>query len=235
MKILCIIPARSGSKSLPNKNIRYFNGKPMLCWSIDQAKKCRFIHNMRIIVSTDSEEYSKIAKEAGAEVPFLRPSEISEDLSTDLECFQHALKFLNETEKYIPEIVLHLRPTYPTRCVKDIDDCIEVFIKNIENGYTSLRTVVPIEKSPFKMYTISDSILKPLFTEDSGILEPYNMPRQILPQAFLHNGCIDIVLTKTVLEGSSVSGSKIYPYLMSESEVKDIDTEKDFKDALEDK
>jgi CMP-N,N'-diacetyllegionaminic acid synthase len=234
MKILCIIPARSGSKSLPHKNIRDFNGKPMIWWSIEQAKKCRFIDDMRIIVSTDSEEYSKIAKDAGAEVPFLRPPEISEDLSTDLECFQHALQYLKKVENYSPDILLHLRPTYPTRSVKDIDICIEVFINQTKNGYTSLRTVVPIEKSPFKMYTISYTVLEPLFTQVSGILEPYNMPRQILPQAFLHNGCIDVVLTKTVLEGS-VTGSKIYPYVMNESEVKDIDTEKDFQEALEEK
>jgi CMP-N,N'-diacetyllegionaminic acid synthase len=234
MKILCIIPARSGSKSLPHKNIRDFNGKPMICWSIEQAKQCRFIDDMRIIVSTDSEDYAKIAREAGAEVPFLRPPELSEDLSTDLECFQHALQYLKKAENYCPEIVLHLRPTYPTRSVKDIDNCIEVFLNNTKNDYTSLRTVVPIEKSPFKMYTISDTVLEPLFTQVSGIPEPYNMPRQVLPQAFLHNGCIDIVCVSTVLEGS-VTGSKIYPYVMNESEVRDIDTEKDFQEALEEK
>ena len=75
IKILCIIPARSGSKGIINKNIRDFKGKPMMCWSIEQAKKCKYYSKMRVIVSTDSTEYQKIAKNYGAEVPFLRPKD----------------------------------------------------------------------------------------------------------------------------------------------------------------
>ena len=85
--ILCIIPARSGSKGIKDKNIKLFNGKPLLAWSILQAKQCS--HDMRIIVSTDSHEYSRIAEQYGAEVPFLRPKHLSQDLSTDFECIEH--------------------------------------------------------------------------------------------------------------------------------------------------
>ena len=87
MKILCLIPARSGSKGIKHKNIRNLSGKPLMAWSIEQAKNSK--HSMRIIVTTDSEEYAKIARDYGAETPFLRPSKISQDLSTDLEFIKH--------------------------------------------------------------------------------------------------------------------------------------------------
>ena len=144
MKILCLIPARSGSKGISNKNIRLLNNKPLLTWSIEQAKNCK--HNMKIIVSTDSEEYKTIALKWGAEVPFLRPKEISKDLSTDYEFIIHALNWLKENQHYCPDIILHLRPTQPHRKVGDIDKCLKIFIENI-NDYDSLRSIVPFEKS----------------------------------------------------------------------------------------
>ena len=146
-KILCIIPARSGSKSLPHKNIKDFKGKPLLAWSIDQAKQSRFCNQMRVIVSTDSKHYAEIAKNWGAEVPFLRPEELSGDKSTDYECMKHAVEWLKENENYTPEIILQLRPTQPCRKVEDINKCLELFLEN-QAKYDSLRTVVEFDKSP---------------------------------------------------------------------------------------
>ena len=152
MKILSIIPARSGSKSLPDKNILDLNGKPVLAWSIEQAQQSKFASNMRIVVSTDSEKYANIARQYGAEAPFLRPSELSGDLSTDIEFLSHALEWFEKNDKYVPDIILQLRPTSPTRKVQDIDYCLTTFINNIET-YDSLRSVIRVEKSPYKMYT----------------------------------------------------------------------------------
>ena len=223
MKILVIIPARSGSKGLPNKNILNVKGLPMLVRSIKQAKESKYCNNMRIILSTDSEEYREIGIKYGAEAPFLRPKEISCDFSTDFECIEHCLKNL---ENYKPDIILQLRPTYPTRKVKILDDCLDVFIKN-RNDYDSLRTVIPFNKSPFKMYIIeNEKILKPLFLEINNIKEPYNECRQKLPDAYLHNGYIDILNYNIVSKGT-ISGTKIYPYIMSKNEYHDIDTIKD--------
>ena len=91
-KILCLIPARSGSKGLKDKNIRDFKGKPLIAHSILQAKECDFVESMRIIVTTDSKKYAEVAKKYGAEVPFIRPADISQDMSTDLEFMKHAAK-----------------------------------------------------------------------------------------------------------------------------------------------
>ena len=144
---------------------------------------------MRIIVSTDSEKYSKLACEYGAECPFLRPSEISQDLSIDFEFIKHAVNWLKVNENYNPDIILQLRPTQPIRKVEDIDKCLDLFISN-RDKYDSLRTVVPFEKSPYKMYRINNNNLVPLFQEINDIIEPYNQCRQKLPQTFLHNGYI---------------------------------------------
>jgi N-acylneuraminate cytidylyltransferase len=219
--ILCLIPARSGSKGIPHKNILSFRGKPLMAWSILQAKQSK--HPMRIVVSTDSEEYAAIARQYGAEAPFLRPEGISGDISTDQECVEHCLTWLKEKEGYSPEIIVQLRPTYPTRTIECIDTCIDIFLEKKEY-YDSLRSVVPFEKSPYKMYRILDGNLQPLFSEVDGLTEPYNRCRQELPQAYLHNGCIDIFKTELLSRNPpSITGSRILPYVMDESETRDID------------
>ena len=227
MKILCVIPARSGSKGIKHKNTKLVNGKPMLAWSIEHAKCCKYENQMKIIVSTDSKAYAKIARKYGAETPFLRPPEISKDLSTDFECINHAVNWLEINENYIPDIVLHLRPTQPCRKVKDVDDALELFIKNRDN-YDSLRSVIPVEKSPFKMYLTQNSELKPLFNNINNINEPYNQSRQVLPQAYLHNGYIDI-LNVSILKNNTISGNKILHYIMNKTDNIDIDYEDDLK------
>ena len=229
MNILCIIPARSGSKGIPDKNIKKFHGKPLLAWTIIQAIKCKY--KMKIIVSTDSNKYADIAKEYGAEVPFLRPKEISEDLSTDLEFIKYTSETLELLHKYKSDIILQLRPVTPNRSVKMINNCLDTFIKNFEE-YDSLRTVIKSEKSPYKMYSIDkeNNILKPLFDNINDIQESFNQPRQILPPTYLHNGYIDIIKTD-ILKNDLISGDKIYPYIKDKSDNIDIDYEDDWKNA----
>ena len=224
MKILCIIPARSGSKGIPHKNIKLFHEKPLLVWSINQAQQSKY--DMRIIVSTDSQEYATIANSYGAETPFLRPSEISQDLSNDYECIKHSLDWLKNNENYIPDIVLQLRPIQPLRKIETIDKCLDIFIENM-NNYDSLRTVVEFEKSPYKMYNIIDNQLIPLFNEINNIKEPYNQCRQVLPKTYLHNGYIDIFNTH-IIHNNTITGKHIYPYIMNKHDVIDIDNNDDW-------
>jgi CMP-N,N'-diacetyllegionaminic acid synthase len=231
IKILCLIPARSGSKGIPDKNIKILDGKPLMAHSIYQAEKSRFRDHMRIIVTTDSEKYATIAQAYGAECPFLRPSSISQDLSIDLEFMKHAVQWLSENENYNPDIILQLRPTQPRRKVEDIDNCLEKFIQNLED-YDSLRTVVEFDKSPYKMYRIiNDNDLVPLFNSvDSIKNEPFNQCRQFLPKTYLHNGYIDILKT-SLLETNKISGDRILPYVMEKSDTIDIDNDDDWKKA----
>ena len=240
LKILALIPARSGSKGIPDKNIKLFNGKPLIAWSIDQAKASKY--EMRIVVSTDSAEYAAVANKHGAETPFLRPAKISQDLSIDIEFIYHAVEWLKREEGYVADIIVQLRPTQPCRSVKCLDECLDIFVANYDK-YDSLRTVYEMEKSPYKMYTVCEDSegdengeggemkeLLPLFKAVKGIWEPYNQCRQALPKCYLHNGYIDILKT-SILERGTISGERIYPYIMSSDDCIDIDTVVDWEKA----
>lgn len=225
-----LIPARGGSKSIPKKNIRKYNNYPLIVHSIQTAKIEPIIQ--KVIVSTDCLEIKRISEEYGAEVPFLRPEIYSGDYSTDFECFSHYINWLKNNNKELPDIIVHLRPTYPERNEKLLYKCLHTFMK-VKDKYTSLRTVIPIEKSLFKMYTIDkNNLLESTYKEYKGIDEPYNAPRQLLPTTYLHNGCIDIIKRETI-ENGSITGDKIYAYIMSKEETYDIDTEEDWERSLE--
>ncbi len=210
MKILAIIPARSGSKSIPHKNIMSVHGKPLIAHSIEHALASKYIN--RTIVSTDSEDYATVAKKHGAEIPFLRPAEFAGDMSTDLDVFFHALSQLKETENYIPEIVVHLRPTSPIRDPKQIDEMIKLLIDNPE--WDSIRSVAPAPETPFKMWFEKNGVLVPV-VEDKTISEAYNQPRQSLPKTYLQNASIDIARASTILEKKSMTGNVIGAYIMN--------------------
>lgn len=221
-KILAIIPARSGSKSVPDKNIRLINNKPMLAYSIEHAQKSKYIN--RIILSTDSERYAEIGRKYGAEVPFIRPAEYATDTALDIDVFYHALSYLKKEEHYVPDLVVQLRPTYPIRNVSDIDKMIEIAINNSE--VDSVRSISLAEEIPYKMWTMNESGgLTSLMGNRN--FECYNMPRQDLPKVYYQNACIDVIKSSVILEQRSMSGEKIYGYLMEDNF--DIDTEEDFK------
>lgn len=223
MEILALIPARSGSKSVVDKNIRSINGKPMLAYSIEHAKASKNIN--RIILSTDSEKYARIGRDFGAETPFIRPAELASDLSTDLDVFKHALTFLEDREGYRPDFVVQLRPTYPIRRPEDIDNMIRLLLNDPKAD--SVRCIAPAKEIAYKMWRRSDGgRLEPLLTD---IKEAYNMPRQQLPQIYYQTGCIDVIRTSTIMEKNSMSGKYILGYEMHQNF--DIDTEEDFARA----
>src|SRR5690606_27318064 len=146
-EILALIPARGGSKGIPRKNIRSFAGYPLIAWSIAAAKESS--HITRIIVSTDDEKIASVAKECGAEAPFLRPAEISQDNTTDLPVFEHALKWLEDVEGYRPDVVIQLRPTSPLRPKGMIDSAIRILQDHKDAD--CVRGVVAAGQNPFKM------------------------------------------------------------------------------------
>ena len=125
--IVAIIPARSGSKSLVDKNIKPLSGHPLIAYSIAAARMSTKID--RVVVSTNSQEYAGIAKQYGAEVPFIRPDEFSTDTATDKDFLIHAMNWLKENEGSVPEYWAHLRPTTPLRNIENIDNAIDAAIK----------------------------------------------------------------------------------------------------------
>jgi N-acylneuraminate cytidylyltransferase len=219
-EILALIPARGGSKGIPRKNIRDFAGFPLLAWSIAAAKQSQFVR--RIIVSTDDEEIASVAREYGAETPFLRPAEFAQDTTTDLPVFQHALQWLEENESYKPEIVIQLRPTSPIRPKDCVDHAIKILMEHEEAD--CVRGVVPAGQNPHKMWRFSGEgqPMKPLL-EVEGIAEPYNAPRQILPPVYWQTGHIDAIRASTIKEKHSLTGDVIYPLVIDPRYTVDID------------
>lgn len=249
MEILALIPARSGSKSIKDKNIRMIAGKPMLVHSIEHALASKLV--TRVILSTDSEEYARIGREAGAEVPFIRPAEFAEDDSLDIDVFEHALRWLKENEGYEPDVIVHLRPTFPTRDPADIDKVIELLLDHPEAD--CVRSVAEAKDTPFKMWfvdpgdpddgdfdlkTSQNGVEENNKTGEIGIIKPVisipgtescSMPRQALPKAYLQNACIDVIRTETITEKHSMTGDMVLGYLMKDD--CDIDYEEDLKRA----
>jgi N-acylneuraminate cytidylyltransferase len=223
--ILALIPARGGSKGIPRKNIRNFAGYPLIAWSIAAAKQSDLV--TRIIVSTDDKEIASVAREFGAETPFMRPDEISQDGTTDLPVFEHALKWLEELEGYKPEVVVQLRPTSPIRSRRLVDDAIRILLEHKDAD--SVRGVVSAGQNPHKMWRISgeNGPMKNLL-DVPGIMEPYNAPRQILPPIYWQTGHIDAIRTETITTGGSMSGGVIYPIIIDSRYTVDIDNLQDW-------
>jgi CMP-N-acetylneuraminic acid synthetase len=199
-------------------------GKPMIAYTIEAAAACPLVD--RIIVSTDDVEVADVARQAGAELPFMRPAELAGDAVTDLPVFEHALSWLQEHEGFCPDIVVHLRPTAPLRRAQHITAAIE---RLIATGADSVRSVCPASQHPYKMWAITDELwLRPFISGDQAIPEAYNMPRQKLPSAYIQNGSVDVAWRRTLLELHSMTGHRIAALPMTQLESVNVDDELDF-------
>ena len=225
-EVLAIIPARGGSKGLPGKNLRPLAGHPLIAYSIAAALQAELVD--RVICSTDSEEIAGVARQYGAEVPFMRPAELARDNSPDIDFFDHVLKELADSG-YRPDIIVQLRPTDPIRKPGLVDEAVQMLIDN--PGAHSVRTITEPGYSPYKMWTINEAgTLDPLLTVP-GIAEPFNLPRQELPEVWWHIGVLDVVRTDVVTETNSLSGTVILPLKVDRATSSDIDTLDDFERA----
>jgi CMP-N-acetylneuraminic acid synthetase len=227
LRTIALIPARGGSKSIPRKNILAFAGHPLIAYSIAAGLAAESIE--RVIVSTDDAEIAEVARRYGAEVPFLRPVEVSLDDTPDLPVFQHALRWLSDREGYQPDIVVQLRPTSPFRRVWHIDQAVASLIKRPDAD--AVRTVCTPFQNPFKMWRIApNGTMTPLMAVD-GVTEPYNMPRQALPDVYWQTGYVDAAWAETILVKNSMTGSRILPLIIDPSEWIDIDSPDDWRRA----
>ncbi|HVP91401.1 MAG TPA: acylneuraminate cytidylyltransferase [Terriglobales bacterium] len=217
-RILALIPARGGSKGIPGKNIKLLGGRPLIAYSIAAAKASSFIE--RTIVSTDDAEIARVATALGAEVPFRRPAELAGDSVTDLPVFQHALLTLATSDDYRPDIVVHLRPTSPLRPPGLVDGAIRTLLENPDAD--SVRSVAPPNQNPYKMWRTNEGRLEPLLP--AGAPEPYNAPRQSLPETYWQTGQVDVMRAATINEKRSVSGDRILPYPAESAFAVDLDS-----------
>ena len=219
MKILALIPARSGSKGIKDKNIREVCGYPLIAYSILASQ---IIGVGKIMVSTDSSKIAGIVRDYGVAVPFLRPTEISQDNSLDIEWVIHALDWLEDKEGYIPDLIVHLRPTTPLRRPETIGTAIHMIIASPEA--TSLRSAHLLEESPQKMFVIKGDFYAPFL---NGKGEFYNKPRQEFPNVYWPNGYVDILRPEVIRKGS-MHGDKILPFITEK--VIEVDSEENLKE-----
>jgi len=223
-KIYALIPARSGSKQVPNKNIMDLGGLPLLAYSIAAAKMCPLIDD--VFVSTDSEEYQSIAIKFGAKAPFLRPKEISGDKSLDIEFFQHFIKWCKHSGIEVPEYIVHLRPSTPLRDPLIIKQAVELIVTT--SDATALRSCQKTSLTPYKLFKKNDVFMEP-YLRDERFVESYNQPRQVFQDTFVPNGYVDIVKTGVFLDGLSLHGDKML--LWETDPTADIDCLKDLDEA----
>lgn len=222
MKIMSVIPARGGSKGVPQKNIRLLNGFPVIAYSIVASQLSKLIH--RTVVSTDSEEIAQISREYGAEVPFLRPPALASDKSPDIEFVNHLLDFLQEIEGELPDYLIHLRPTTPLRDPKIIDEAIQVLLGT--PNATALRSGHVSSESPFKWFLKdANGFFKGVASEFTN--DMLNNPRQGFPDVYIPDGYVDVLDVKYIRESGNLHGPKIVAF--ESPQCTEIDTMRDFE------
>jgi len=224
-RALGIIPARGGSKSVPRKNLRALGGRPLIVWSIDSALRARRLD--RVIVSTDDAEVAEVARRHGAEVPFLRPAALAADDTPDLPVFQHALGALREREGWVPDLVVHLRPTQPLRRARDIDEVVTLWERERPDCVKSVR---PVSEHPFKMYRLVGGRLVPYLQTDERRRRGPDVPRQSLEPLYLSAGVVD-AMRREIVEHGTTEGAVVIPYFADPARYVNLDSARDFEIA----
>ncbi|MCX5698514.1 MAG: acylneuraminate cytidylyltransferase family protein [Candidatus Omnitrophica bacterium] len=217
-----IIPARSGSKGVPGKNIKLLGGYPLIAYTIAAVKMTKNIS--RTIVSTDSMEIASIAKKYGAEAPFLRPVEFSGDNSVDIDFVLHAINWFQQNENKVPDYLVHLRPTTPLRNPVIIDQAIKEIKGQAEA--TSLRSGHPAAESPFKWFLRDDQgYFKDLLSGYSN--DQTNAPRQSFSTVYIPDGYVDVLKISFIRDSHSLHGNKMIGFISPVCT--EVDTIEDFK------
>ena len=216
MNIVALIPARSGSVGLKNKNIKLFNGKPLIYYAIKSAKQSKLIKS--IIVSSDSNKILNISNKFGASI-FLRPKKFALSSSSDLDVMKN---FIKNFKKKI-DILVFLRPTNPFRTGKDIDNCVRKILKG---NYSSIRSISNSTYPPYWLKTIKKKYLKDLYPKKIS-----EKRRQDLPKIYMANGAIEVIGSSVLSKLKNRFGQKVGYYYMPSICSYDIDDFLDFKIA----
>jgi CMP-N-acetylneuraminic acid synthetase len=217
--ICAIVPARGGSKGLPRKNLRLVAGRPLIALAIESALGAHLVD--RVIVSTDDEEIARVARQEGADVPFMRPASLASDDAPAQPVVEHAITYVEERDGRVDSVVL-LQPTSPLRRARHVDEAVRLFL---DSGADSVVSVCEVEHSPYWMYRMEGDRLYP-FASDQ---ELNRARRQALPTLYRPNGAIYVMSRKLLMEERLVIGLAPRPYLMSRQESVDVDDQLDLE------
>lgn len=228
MKILGIIPARGGSKSVPRKNIKDLGGKPLIAWTIEAAKESGVCD--RIILTTDDTEISGVGKKWGAEAPFMRPAELAEDKTPTLPVVQHAVVWLKENEGYEPDAVMILQPTTPFRQPEHIRGAVELLEKTNADSVVGVAEI-PGNYNPHWAFRVEDDLAATLYL--GGPIKSRIKRRQDLPKAYSPNGAIYLFRPKFLFDGADPNfyGNDVRAYITEEKYCVNIDSPEDWEFA----
>lgn len=220
-KILCIIPARSGSKGLKNKNIIKLGNQPLIAWPIKAALKSKYID--MVLVSTDSLKIAKIAKKYGAEVPFLRPEKLARDNSSTIDVIKHTVKFLKKEEKYF-DYILCLESTSPLTSAKDIDNSINILFKNSSKANSIVSVSNCSSQHPeYLFYKKKNNLLKRYLNKKEYLR------RQDLSNLYFIDGSLYLSKVKSLFLNNSFISKKTISFIMPKQKSFEID---DYTDLL---
>lgn len=225
---IALIPARAGSKRVPDKNVRLLGGHPALAYTIAAARESGVFS--AVVVSTDSEEYAAIARHYGAEVPFARPTEIAGDLSPDIEWVDYTLRKLREQGRVFDCFSI-LRPTSPFRQADTIRRAWKQF--TAEPGIDSLRAVEKCKQHPGKMWVVRQNRMTPLLPLTPSELPWHSSQYQALPEVFIQNASLEIAWSRVVFDEHSISGTVLTPFFTEGYEGFDLNHPSDWRLANE--
>jgi CMP-N-acetylneuraminic acid synthetase len=221
--IVALIPARAGSKRVPDKNIRPLAGHPVMAYTIAAALQSEIFSD--VIVSTDSEQYAEIARHYGAEVPFLRPLELAGDVSPDIEWLAYTLKKLEENGRQYDCFSI-LRPTSPFRLPKTIQRAWRAFVA--QDGVDSLRAVEKCQQHPGKMWIVRANRMMPLLPLSPPQQPWHSSQYQSLPEVYVQNASLEIAWTRGVLKERTIAGTVLMPFLSEAYEGFDVNNPYDW-------
>lgn len=220
--VLCIIPARGGSKRLPGKNIKPIGGKPMIAYAIAAGKGSMYVD--RTIVSTDDDTIARIAKEHGAEVPFLRPPELATDMAKAVDVVFHALDALKEKDGYVPDVIVLIQPTAPLVQSADVDGAIRQLT---DDNTRTCVTMAPISERPEWMYRVENGRAAAFLPA-----EPVEARSQDLPLLYRINGAVYVVQTEEMRTHKRFTDPEsLSAYIMPRERSVDVDELVDFQIA----
>lgn len=220
-RILALIPARGGSRRIPGKNTVPLCGKPLIAYTLEAARQSK--HLDKVVVTTDSATIAKVARHYGAEVPFLRPPEISGASAREIDFYTHALSWLAEHENYEPDLIVTLYPTSPLRRSASIDKAIRKMLEYPEAD--CLRSVTLCSEHPHKMWQVEGGFLVPFLKglpQDTPTLAYHQ-----LPEVYIQNASIYITKPETIRRYNSPLGDKVLPFIMQDEESLDINVPED--------
>jgi CMP-N,N'-diacetyllegionaminic acid synthase len=224
MKILGIVPARGGSKGIPNKNLSQLGGKSLLEFTVECAHQSCALD--RLIVSTDNEEIAAAARCFKADVPFIRPRELAADDTPDFPVFLNVINWLKNNENYDVDFVVWLRPTSPFRSATDVCQAIKLLE---ETGADSVRSVCKADAHPYWMKFLDKKLnLTPII---DGLDEKKYHRRQLLPEVYCLNGAVEVIRVSAALKHNYLYGMDVRGYVMPPNRSLDIDTYEDLRYA----